>query len=249
MPQDMADIYIALLKKPSSHLELSRNTGVNRTKVYRLVQELEKRSLVSTIADDAGTRIEAADPKHLELSVAESEQKLQTKRDAYTALLPQLSALKSSAGIQPTDFIVRTYDGEEGFKQMLWNELKAKREVLVFGSGPLEKLVSSNRWTENHRQKSIDAGYRIRELLNPGKKPPNFTKNDRFKDIYQVRFIDSQEVPLQHQIAIYNDTVSIYHWRDDQKVGSETINRAYADTMRSFFEHYWAKGKDTYKAP
>jgi hypothetical protein len=49
---------------------------------------------------------------------------------------------------------------------------------------------------------------------------------------------------IEQQIAIYNDTVSVYHWRDDQKVGSETINKAYADTMRQMFESYWVISKE-----
>lgn len=238
LSSDQAKVYLALLEKPLSHLEVARLTGINRTKVYRISDDLEKLSLVKTEQLDSGKLLSASEPKNLEVALVDKEQELKNKRTILNELLPSLDGMfKNSA--EDLKFSVSTYEGVAGMKQMLWNELKTKGEILVFGSGTLEDLVGSRRWAEAHRQKTLDVDYKIREINNRGKKPIKFTVNSNFLENFERRHINEDLLNLEQQIAIYNDTVSVYHWRDDQKVGVEIRNKAYANSMRQMFEMYW----------
>jgi len=243
LSRDEAKLYLALLKSPQTHLELARVTGVNRTKVYRLADQLEKRSLISSQTDDRGTFLVAADPSTLEVELVTQEETLKNKRAIFKQLLPTLTDIKKQGASGPLNFIIHTYEGVEGFKQMLWHELKAKNEVLVFGSGAIENLVPSKRWAEKHRAMSVEAAYKVRELLNPGKKGENFTKNTAFMKAYSKRYITEDILLMDHQIVVYNDTVATYCWQDGQKVGYEIINKAYATMLRQMFESYWQLSK------
>lgn len=238
---DEAKMYLALLKAPTSHLEVSRATGINRTKVYRLADQLEKRSLITTRTDDRGTFLVAADPATLEVDLVTQEEKLKNQRAIFDQLLPTLNSIQTDA----VSFAVQTYEGVEGFKQMLWHELKTKSEILIFGNGAIQDLVGSQRWAEKHRAMTVKADYKVRELLNPGAKPSVFTQNREFMDNnYRERFLEPEKLLMKHQVTIYNDTVATYCWRDDQKVGIEVINNANAQMMRQMFEHYWKLAGD-----
>lgn len=238
-------VYLALLRGSMSHLEVSRKTGVNRTKVYRIVDTLSAKGLVSNETSIDGRILAAKDPANLEISITTAEEKLKHKRETYLTALPILQAIHASKDRpQDTDFIVNTYEGIDGFRQMLWHELKANGELLIYGSGTIDDLVSSSRWAEKHRIKTLEAGYKIREILNPDSKAEQFTKNrDFLEKAYQKRLIPPSILPLDQQIVVYNNTVTIYNWRYDQKVGAEIINRAFADTHRSIFERYWNLAK------
>lgn len=240
---DESRAYIALLKKPLSHLELARKTGINRTKVYRIADDLEKRSLIKTEQLDSGRLLSASEPKNLEVKLVSEEQDIANKRAILKQVIPALEGIHSGDR-KELQFRVSTYEGVAGFKQMLWNELKTNGEILVFGSGTLEDLVGSRRWSEAHRQKTLDVDYRIRELNNRGKKPIHFTNNENFAENFHRRFIGEDTLNLEQQITIYNDTVATYHWRDGQKIGIEIENRAYANTMRQVFESYWSLAED-----
>lgn len=235
---DEAKLYVELLKKSASHLELARKTGINRTKVYRLADQLEKRSLISTQTDDRGTLLMAADPQTLEVELVTQEEKLKEQRAIFRQLLPALTDLQTSKN-SPTNFSVQTYEGVEGFKQMLWHELKTKDEVVILGSGTLEMLVPSKRWCEKHRAMTVEANYKVRELVNPGKKDEVFTKNPEFLKHYGRRYLSPSVLLMEHQVVVYNDTVASYCWVGDQKVGVEIINKANASMMRQMFESYW----------
>lgn len=231
-----SQLYLELLNGPASHLKLAHATGINRTKVYRLAEDLEKRSLISRRTDDRGTFLVAADPSTLEVSIVTAEEKLKQQREALQQVLPFLEGVRQGDG---HEFIVNTYEGVEGFKQMLWHELRTRGECVIFASGALEVLVPDRRWTEKHRALTVEASYQVREILNPDGKADIFTDVPNFMDRYHKRIIDPSVLPLQHQIVIYNDTVATYHWRKEQKVGFEVVNAAYADTLRHMFEHYW----------
>jgi len=233
---DEARIYIELLKEPSTHLRLAHATGINRTKVYRLASDLEKRSLVTRRTDDRGTFLVASDPAGLEIEVTNREETLKEQRAALAQLLPALEAVQTKG---KSGFVVQAYEGREGFKQMLWHELKTKGENLIFGSGTIDDLVSEGHWAEKHRELTVKASYTIRELMNPGDKDKPFTLNDEFMERYVHRRIPCETLRFENQVSIYNDTVATYHWRNNQKVGFEVIDAAYANMMRQLFEHYW----------
>jgi DNA-binding MarR family transcriptional regulator len=233
-----ARLYLELLREPTTHLKLAHATGINRTKVYRIADDLEKRSLVAKRIDDRGTFLVATDPSKLEISLIDQEDSLKQKRAAFTQLMPMLALFKQN---DTKEFIVHTYDGVDGFKQMLWHELKTKGEELILGCGTIEDVVPDPRWAEKHRQMTVDAGYTIREIINVGDKDEPFTLNKNFMTRYSHRVIPSDVLPLGQQICIYNDTIAIYHWRHDQKVGLEITSAPFAAMMRDVFEMYWQK--------
>lgn len=229
-------LYVELLKEPSTHLKLAHATGINRTKVYRLVDELEKRSLIAKRTDDRGTFLVAADPSTLEVALATQEKKLEAQRTAFSQLLPTLTELRKP---DAQEFVVLTYEGVEGFKQMLWHELKTKGEEVIFGSGTIQDLVPEHNWAEKHRAMTVEAGYTIREIINPGEKDKPFTLNDDYMHRYAHREISREILTLKNQVCVYNNTVATYHWRNNEKVGFEVISESYATMMRQVFERYW----------
>lgn len=237
LERDEARLYLELLKEPATHLKLSRTTGINRSKVYRIVETLEKRSLVSVRSDDRGTFVIASDPATLEIQLVNLENQLKAQRMAFQSLLPMLQKVKSKDN---SSFIVHTYEGEEGFKQMLWHELRTKDRIQIFGCGSLNELVSSKLWIEQHRNRIAEAGYETQELINPGEDDKTFTIERMHSKHYQYKIIPEDILLLENQIAVYNDTVATYHWRYQQKVGVEIVNTDYAMMFRQIFERYWS---------
>jgi hypothetical protein len=234
-------IYLELLKQPATHAQLSSLTNINRTTLYRLVNKLEKRGIITRRMDDNGTFLIAADPSTLEVGVVDQENRAKRQRMALTQLLPALEAIHEGYA---ADFAVHTYEGAEGFKRMLWHELKAKGECLTIGGATLEEFGVNRRWAEKHRQLTAEAGYRIRELSNPGVTPEGFTDNQLFlRDYYQSGVIPREILPINHLTTIYNDTVAIYNVYEGRSIGLEIISKSYAQTARSVFENFWKQAK------
>src|SRR5215469_8796054 len=90
---DEATIYLELLNGPTSHLKLAQATGINRTKVYRLADQLENRSLVTKRIYDRGIALVAADPSTLEVELETQREILARKYATFRSLLPQLERI------------------------------------------------------------------------------------------------------------------------------------------------------------
>lgn len=237
LTNEQAKLYLELLRGPNTHLQLAHATGINRTKVYRLAQDLEKRSLITKRSDDRGTFLVAADPATLEVEIVSKEESIKAARQAFDQLTPLLATM---LGEKSDEFVVHTYHGSDGFKQMLWHELRTKDENLVFGNGTIDDLVSDEKWAEKHRAMTVQTNYSVREILNPDSKDPIFTLNKDFIDKhYSARYISPSLMTFRQQIAVYNNTVSIYSWKGERKVGLEILNKSFANMMRQNFEHYW----------
>lgn len=235
-----AKLYVELLEKPNTHLQLARATGINRTKVYRLAEQLEKRGLVTRRTDDRGMFLVANDPGALEMEVTSQEAKLRFQREVLDEAVPGLRTLYQDA---KSPFVIHTYEGSDGLRQMQWHELQAKGELLTFGNTTLEDMVADHYWAERMRERTIEAGYRIREIYNESDKTPDFTTNPAYLALYEARRVSETDLPVATPMVIYNDTVTIYQFTDERRVGVEIINEGFARTMKSIFELYWKMSK------
>lgn len=234
---EAAEVYLYLCKETATHLKVSRSTNINRTKVYRIVQDLEQLGLVTHQTDDRGTFLKACDLGVLELELSAKEHKIRETRNDLKRLIPSLQHLSQSTDSLMT---IRTYEGVEGLKQMCWHELKARGVTYTLGSGSIEDLIPNHYWAEKHRALSVAAGYRVLEIVNASDVSNiTFTSNEDFMKQYECRVLDDDILHLARQTVIYNDTVSIYHWREEQKVGVEIINKEYANMMKTIFKTYW----------
>jgi len=76
----------------------------------------------------------------LEVQIANQEDMLRRQRAIVQCVVPALADLYIRA--DNSNFTVRLYEGEEGFKQVCWHELKAKGELLAITSA---KQLSQTR--------------------------------------------------------------------------------------------------------
>ncbi|PID99137.1 hypothetical protein CSA80_03420 [Candidatus Saccharibacteria bacterium] len=238
---DEAKIYLALLEKPATHLELARQTGVNRTSIYRIADELKKRGLIAMTTRDNGKRLSASPPEHLEIELVNKTQKVAAQKRAYNDSIAYLRDIYTGKSQQNANsFAVKTYNGIDGIKQMLWNELKTKsKTILLIGSANIDELVDDAAWAERHRERTVEAGHSLRELRTPENSSRAFTQNQHFMKIYQERTINDSLLPISGQITIYDQTVAIYNWQNNVRVGVEIVSASFAETLRSVFNHYW----------
>lgn len=236
LSKEEAAIFMQLLEKPNTHLAVSRVTGIARSNVYRIVAGMIDRGIVHEVTTDTGKLLSCSLPGALEHLVAEQEVVAQARRETFNEMLPLLQRLQSKG----TLFTVRTYSGLGGLKQMLWNELKAKTEILLFSADNLNH-ATGEQWAENYRHEIIKRNLRVRGIENFGAKPRPLSMYEAYDDSFQARFIDPKVLAIQFEITVYDDTVAIYNaLSQDVHTGTETVNPMLVNFVRQIFEHYWS---------
>lgn len=238
LTSEEANIYSVLIEKgPSTILQVSRDTKVNRTKIYRLLDSMLAKGIIEEVVDEKRKLLKAADINKLEYFVKEQENKSKT----LTELFPQVRELVSNTTslVQPGTKVL-FYRGSEGIRQMVWNTLRAEKECIGFTYRDLDEVVGeefATKWKEEF----ILRGLKFRDIVgNSYLKSVKKGKDEITSDKnFQTRFIESGTLEINHQTDIYNDVVAYYNWFEGEVFGVEIYNSKIAQMQKQIFEIIW----------
>lgn len=224
-------------------LELSRAARINRTKVYRLVEELKKQGVVEEIVDEYRQLVKLVDLHKLDLIIKEREAKSKLLRDTFLNIQSLLSL--SQEAHQPGTRVI-FHRGEEGIRQMVWNTLSAKKEVVGYTFRSLDEVVGkkfADEWHEEFvRRRLVFRDIYSDSYLESVKKHPH-PHSQVEKKYLKGRYIPKSILDVNHQVDIYNEVVAYYNWFEGEVFGVEIYNAKVARLQKQLFEIVWKMAK------
>jgi len=239
--RDLIEVYIVLCARgPQTISELSRNAGVDRVQLYRMMNRLQATSLVEIESRYKRYIIRPASIDNIRMLLRKKEQELSQLKDA----LPVIEQALASPCTMSSQTRVHIFKGAEGIRQMLWNQLKASGEIVGYNYSIFEDIAGNNfmnNWVREFETR------RLRCRLVFG---------DEFETTWQanvekyygeestkqrVRGMDyfhlSPEVfKITHSCDVYDGVVAYYHWEGGDIFGAEIHNPRIADSQRQLFE-------------
>jgi sugar-specific transcriptional regulator TrmB len=232
-------IYLNLFEgEAKTPLDISRETNVNRTKIYRYLERLKAKKLIEQSNEGRGLRLKAATPDNLQLLISEKEQQIKAQKDLLPDLIKELNVIP---GDLKNTFEIKQYHGDEGLKQMLWNQLSAKKELLNFTYQTRNEIVGVN-FAEKVREEQVRRRLTLYEIENVIDPPGYlFTHVKGWNKYYIHRWVSPEIIQIRQGTAVFNNTVSIVSWNTGQKVGLEIINSYYARMQKQLFWYIWNK--------
>jgi sugar-specific transcriptional regulator TrmB len=238
---EIADLYLALHEHgPQTISELSRSSGVERTRIYRLIDKLMASNLIEVESHYKRGVIKAAPIANLHILITQREQELRALQDEL-GLIEQVLARNSLSSPATR---VQFYQGPAGAKQMFWNETRSKTEVLSILYQNMQIKTNSTffeRWVATCNEKDM----RFHSLISDNfiasqEEWYNAHKNERLKN-WEGRYISPDTFPITHGMVIYDDVVAYFNWKDDEVFGIEIYNKEIADAQRRLFEMLWTQ--------
>lgn len=240
---DIADIYFALhTYGPQTISQVSRNAGIERTRMYRLLDELTASNLVEIETQYKRHIYRAAPITNLRITIARQEQRLrslQAELDTIEHALPPNALDSPSTRVQ-------FYQGEEGVKQMLWNQTKAKSDSLAILYENIQSYTGEaffDRWVHECNLR----GHRTRGIIGDefiaSQKEWYGTRQNEQLTLWQPRYISKDIFPITHSHITYDDVVAYYNWKSNEIFGIEIYNHQIAIAQRHFFKLLWQQAK------
>jgi DNA-binding transcriptional ArsR family regulator len=242
LSSEIADIYLALHAHGSQTIsELARNSGVERTRIYRLLEELQDNNLVEVETQYKKSIISAAPADNLQILIAKKEQELQDLRHE----LPKMRSLLGSVYAQSSTTKIQMYRGVEGLKQMYWNQTRSKTEnlsILYENMQGRTKMRFFERWANTCNAKDLTfRGIICDHFIQTQQAWYENNDNERLKN-WNARYIPDGVFPITHSTIIYDDVTAYYNWKDGEVFGIEIRNSQIAQAQRQFFEMLWDQG-------
>jgi len=238
---EVADIYLALhTYGPQTISELSRSSRVERTRIYRLIDDLLASNLIEVESHYKRGVIKAAPISNLQILIVQKEQEAKSLRDELGLIEQVLTRNSLSSPATRVQF----YHGPEGIRQMQWNLFRAKGETLSVMHRPMYSVTGSHffeRWVEHWNE--VDLKVRLicdQNFIDDSnawhaKHPDNQVKG------HNTRLLSPEVLPLTFCFDIYNDVIAYYNWQDNEIFGIEVYNAEIAAVQKVFFEMLWAK--------
>ena len=153
LDQEVADLYLALYAHgPQTISKLSRSSGVERTRIYRLIDTLLDSNLVELESQQKRGTIKAAPISNLRILINKREQELKNLTDELELMEQVMNRNSLSHGHTRLQF----FPGPEGLRQMLLHEQHAT-SISGYQHESLEAVVTPVFWAK-HIQKLAQQG-------------------------------------------------------------------------------------------
>ena len=127
LDQEVADIYLALYSHGPQHIAaLSRLSGVERTRIYRLIDTLLESNLIEVDSSQTRGTIKAAPISNLRILINQRTEELKNLTDELELMEQVLARNSLSHGHTR----IQMFPGPEGLRQMIMHELQADTDVV-----------------------------------------------------------------------------------------------------------------------
>lgn len=237
LESDDIKVYLCLLEnRELSALDVSREVGIARTKVYRILDRLIAKRLVILKQASSGFRFVADEPAKIENLLMEREVELEELKNNLPLMIEKMNNL---AGEARSGSKVLYYQGQKGLSQVNWNLVNAKGEFLSYEVATADAYLPHLE-AEKLRVAITEKKIMIRTITNKEMIEP-FTKvTGLVRDCWQVKNIDKDILNITEDVFIYND---VYAWCQYLGGGEvfcvEIYNQRMADMQRQLFEQMW----------
>lgn len=236
---EATDVYLNLVRLgPSSALSIARKTGISRTQVYRHLEELELKGLVSAEKLSYGQLYRPLPLENIEGIIADRESQNAALRRNLSSMSAALEQIAGTGGQKAT---IRHYNGIGGLKQVNWNLTKAQKEFRVFEAAHLSQHLDQ-AFARRCRERYIEKGLKCYDLTNATTiKAAEIEPYDPGKS--EARHIDPEILNIDFEIYMYDDVVTFLDYKSDQLHAIEIEHPSLSRMMCQLFDAMWSISK------
>lgn len=237
---DTSRVYLLLLAHGYlSALSISRALHIGRTKVYRLLDQLQAQSLVEYRLDDRGMKFGAKHPSQLARLLDQQQASINQLQQQLPDLLPHLQSLMHTTSDTSK---VLYYEGRSGLQQLSYNITRATDMVRVYEMEHLSDFLPAD-FSELIRTELVQRHIQTRDLTNK-KSFGGFTNVSELIEHYsQFRYIDPRQLTINFEVLIYNDVYATYTYKGDTVFGIEIYNQQLADMQKQLYDFIWQQAQ------
>jgi sugar-specific transcriptional regulator TrmB len=210
-----AEIYTSLLKDGNlTILDVARRSGINRTKIYRILESMISQGLISEITEGKKKLLKAADLSNFEAIINKKEKSIQSLKSELPKIIEEQGG-RASLALPATK--IQSYTNKSGFEAFTAKILTQKK-VLGLCRKPSDIIHSLSK-----------TGADIRIIVNVSES----------KLGSKVKVLAQSVFKISSELYIYGDTVGFVYNLRDQTYSIEISNEEFVALQKQLFENLW----------
>jgi sugar-specific transcriptional regulator TrmB len=227
-------VYLALLRLGQVTAgPIVTEAKVTRSKIYDILERLQRKGLVSTITRSQTKYFSAADPNSLLTYIEKKERALEKEKTAIKEILPELLLQQTLAKHESIAEVFVGLKGMESAFAKIITQFDKQEPFLVFGAGVGATLQTYQIFFHRLHQQRIKAG--VKSLIIYNEEARGKFSSQQNSKLVETRYNDYITAT---STCIYKNTVVI------AILTSEPItvlihNKEAADSFRATFTQLW----------
>lgn len=220
--------------------DLAKETMINRTTLYPILDKLSKKGLVSQIKVEGKTFLKAISPQDFKEWVKRRKEKILKQADE---VIDWIENKEKSAGTSLLSEIYY-YNGTEAVKNLYNDSLRDNPEKIIYGFSDYKKAfeVLDSYLINEYIPGRVRRGIKFRGLLNDSEKARE-EKSKFASRLQELRFIEELK-GLEIEINVYGSKLTIVDYKKNKPSGLLVKNPKIAQAFKNIFEYLWTQGKE-----
>ncbi len=232
-----AEIYDLLLQFGDSPAStIAQKATHKRGMVYKILEDLKTRGIVSTYKKNKKTYFKPEHPYKLMENIEDTLKEAKNQVSTLEAILPQLVSSFSAMENKPG---VKVFDGIEGIKEVYKDTLKENAEIwAILQTSEVEPKLYKWLNTYYGPQRAKQNIWAKVIVAEDTKTRDYVQKNEQYKR--ETRIVPKKKFPVAIEMNIYGDKVAFINFkRGESYLGVIINNKLVAETMRAMFTLAW----------
>ncbi len=223
---EVSQIYLALMTAgPFTISELSRHAGIERTRIYRLLDELTANQLI--ISDPTAKKglYRAAPLSNLHHLLDSKTQTIKQLKDNLTLIEYSLGDRRINT---PTDDVT-SFSQADGLRHIWWSLLDSSTPIMGYQDSAVFGALSQtflDEWAQQFQHRQLQAKIFVNSIEH----------TQELSAIRGLKYytIDSSKLDISHSCLVWDDNVATISWHQGQAFGIVHRNRQYALAQRQW---------------
>lgn len=232
--------YSALLENGECTVgKILEKSRVTKSIVYRILERLIEKGLVSYIIKDQIKHYQASPPHNILDYLDKQKESITLTKTEVEKILPQLSKLQTLTTLNQATI----YEGFKGLMtvyQKRFEKLKEGDEYINLGLPAIQPEHHHAFWQKDHRER-VKRKIKAKLLYNIK------VSNEVLRNRNSFWGCDARRMPLDIDtpswILIYKDTVVIAIPQGNMPISIEIVNKEVAESFFKYFEWFWKKSQ------
>lgn len=231
-----AKVYIALLSLGTASTgPIAKESGVSRSKLYIILDNLEKKGLAAHVEENGVMRFQAAEPEKISDYLRQKQEKIRSLEKRLKHVLP---GFESYRGLSAASQKVAVYQGMKGMATVhehIYLKLKKGGEYVYIGIPKSQPPKMHAYWKKDHSRRA-KTGIACRLLFNRDVEPEVLANRNSYRGC-TARYMPAGIKTLS-SFLIYRDTVGIII-PGEKPVTIEITSREIAESFMVYFKEFW----------
>ncbi len=227
LEEKQARIYLAALELGKTSIkEIAKKSGIKRTTIYDIMDEMVNLGYIRTTVEGKKKRFVAVEPGELKVIIKKREALLDE-------IMPELKEFNNIKGKKPK---IWYFEGAAGLREAYEDTLKNKEKVIYQWASDDMLEVLGNDWALDYMKRRARKKIFAQCIAADSEEIREFQKMDK-KHFRKIKTINPKDYPFNIELDLYDNRAAFISPKE--KIAIILESSFIAKTMKAIFQLSW----------